>query len=100
MTAQSAPISRDTLCAARDSRLMPNSPPSRCVPVGVMYPLLVDTVNEHNLNGLDVKVTIPCLNSINKCVPQSFSCAWERQAKFAAASGPHQDVYDLHDVIM
>jgi len=65
-----------------------------------MYPLLVDTVNEHNLNGLDVKVTIPCLNSINKCVPQSFSCAWERQAKFAAASGPHQDVYDLHDVIM
>jgi len=67
-------------------------------PVGAR--LLVDTVNEHNLNGLDVKVTIPRLNSIDKCVPQSFFCAWERQAKFAAPSGPLQDVYDLHDVIM
>jgi len=34
---QSAPVSRETPCAARDSRLMPNGPPSRCVPVGVMY---------------------------------------------------------------
>jgi len=37
MTAQSAPVSRETPCAARDSRLMPNGPPSRRVPVGVMY---------------------------------------------------------------
>jgi len=62
--------------------------------------LLVDTVNEHDLNGLDVKVNISRLNSINKCLLQSLFCAWERQAKFAASSGPHQDVYDLHDVMM
>jgi len=62
--------------------------------------LLVDTVNEHNLNGLDVKVTIPRLNLIDKCLPQSFFCAWERQAKFATPSGLHQDVHDLHDGMM
>ena len=56
--------------------------------------LLVDTVNGHNLNGLNVKVTITRLNSNSKCVPQSFFCAWERQAKFATPSGPHQDVYE------
>jgi len=62
--------------------------------------LLVDTVNEHDLNGLDVKVTIPRLNSIDKRLPQSFFCALEKQAKFAAPSGPHQNVYDLRDDIM
>ena len=36
MLSQSAPVSRETPCAARDSRLIPNGPPSRCVPVGVM----------------------------------------------------------------
>ena len=62
--------------------------------------LLVDTVNEHDLNGLDVKVTICRLNSVDKCLLQSLFCAGERQSKFAVASGPHQDVYDLHDVMM
>ena len=179
MTSQSAPVSRETPCAARDSRLMPNGLPSQCVPVGVMYfmsfilsnlpsmiariccglggppssrcaalifawwssctssrspnghvssscemfitcayymehtaskikrPIIwlapafsLTLLNEHNLNGLDVKVTIPPLNSMDKCLPQSFFCAWERQAKFAVPSGPHQDVYDLHDVMM
>ena len=35
----------------------------------------VDTVNEHTLNGLDVNLTFTRLNSIDKCVPQSFLCA-------------------------
>jgi len=61
--------------------------------------LFVDTVNEHNLNGLDVKVSITCPNSFDKCVPQSFFCAWDRQAELAAPSGPHDDVCDLHDAI-
>ena len=50
--------------------------------------LVVDTVNEDDLNGLDVKVTISRLNSMDKCFLQSLFCAWERQAKFAAPSGP------------
>ena len=62
--------------------------------------LFVYTVNEHNSNGLDVKVTITRLNSYDTCMPHSFLCAWDRQAKLAAPSAPHEDVYDLHDANM
>ena len=37
MSSQSAPVSRETPCAAGDFRLMPNGPPSRCLTAHKQY---------------------------------------------------------------